>query len=135
MPTDEHITRAERFGRAAGRLGRDVSTCPYSANGDDHQRVLARRWVHGYHSATPGSAAESFRLAEAFDREQLHHYWTRGEGLAKWFGHPHAWTALRDHLAKYVDVERANRMASEWYHEVTGHWIGSEKGDNPVGPG
>lgn len=78
------------------------------------------------------------------DRERLHHYWTRGEGLRKWLGHPHEWTALRNHLLKYVGPGRAERMASEWFHEVKGFWPGSDlhrvehgkppRGDR-IGPG
>jgi hypothetical protein len=60
--------------------------------------------------------------------EQLHHYWTKGEGLAQWADSPHPWTALYHHLAKYVDPERAKRMAAQWYHEVMGHWPGEHKG-------
>lgn len=74
-------------------------------------------------------------VVRAFDREQLHHYWTRGEGLAKWSTHPHPWTALYHHLAKYVGSARAKRMASQWFHEVFGLWPGERKGNNPVGPG
>lgn len=69
------------------------------------------------------------------DDERLHHYWTRGEGLAKWIGSPHPWTTLRNHLIKYVGPGRAERMASEWFHEVFGIWPGERKGKNPVGPG
>lgn len=65
-------------------------------------------------------------LAAEFDRERLHHYWTRGKGLAKWIGSPHPWTTLYHHLRKYVGSERAKRMASEWLHEVTGLWPGSD---------
>jgi phage portal protein BeeE len=74
------------------------------------------------HDVTPG-------------HDELHHYWTRGEGLAKWAGSPHPWTTLRDHLAKYVSPGEADRMASAWFHEVFGFWSGSRKGKNPVGPG
>jgi len=69
------------------------------------------------------------------DDDQLHHYWTRGEGLAKWRTHPHPWTALRNHLRKHVPLASANRMASQWFKEVFGYWPGSRKGTNPVGPG
>lgn len=67
--------------------------------------------------------------------EQLKSYWTRGEGLAKWATSPHPWTALRDHLAKYMSPDRADRTASEWFHDVFGYWSGERKGSNPVGPG
>jgi hypothetical protein len=67
--------------------------------------------------------------------DQLHHYWTRGKGLAKWAKSPHPWTALYRHLVKYVGPERAKRMAAQWHHEVFGIWPGHKKGKNPVGPG
>ena len=67
--------------------------------------------------------------------EQLKSYWTKGAGLKKWIDHPHPWTALRDHLAKYMSTDRADRTASEWYHSVLGIWPGETKGSNPVGPG
>lgn len=67
---------------------------------------------------------------------QLKHYWTRDpRGLAKWATHPHPWTALRNHLIKFVGRERANRIASEWFHDVFGIWPGERKGQNPFGPG
>lgn len=74
------------------------------------------------HDTTPG-------------HDELHHYWTKGPGLAKWADHPHAWTALYHHLVKYMTPERAKRAASEWFHEVKGYWPGDQKGKNPVGPG
>lgn len=68
--------------------------------------------------------------------ERLKHYWTRDpEGLAKWATHPHPWTALRNHLVKFVGPERADRIASQWFKIVFGIWPGERKGDNPVGPG
>jgi hypothetical protein len=67
--------------------------------------------------------------------EQLKSYWTKGEGLAKWATSPHPWTALRDHLAKYMSPERADQTASQWFHDTLGYWPGERKGSNPVGPG
>lgn len=67
--------------------------------------------------------------------EQLKSYWTKGEGLAKWATSPHPWTALRDHLAKYMSPERADQTASQWFHDVFHMWPGERKGSNPVGPG
>jgi hypothetical protein len=67
---------------------------------------------------------------------QLKHYWTEDpEGLAKWATSPHPWTALRDHLVKYMSPERANQTASQWFHSVFHMWPGERKGSNPVGPG
>ncbi len=54
MPTVEEIARAERAGRMFARLGRPVVDCPWDANGDGSQRVLARRFVRGFSMiATP----------------------------------------------------------------------------------
>lgn len=57
------------------------------------------------------------------DRNRLKTYWTKTpEGLAKWRDHPHPWTALYEHLKKFMPDEMAKRVASEWYHDVFGHW-------------
>jgi phage portal protein BeeE len=60
------------------------------------------------------------------DDQFLHHYWTRGEGLAKWQGSPTPWTTLYHHLLKFVGPEQAKRMASEWFHEVFGFYAGAD---------
>ena len=77
-------------------------------------------------AATPEAAGNGAQLKE---------YWTRGEGLAKWATSPHPWTALRNHLLKYLSPERADQTASQWFHDVFGMWPGERKGANPVGPG
>jgi phage portal protein BeeE len=66
-------------------------------------------------------------LERAKNDEQLHHYWTKGKGLAKWAGSPHPWTTLYHHLVKFVGPERAKRMAAQWHHEVLGRWPGEKK--------
>jgi len=54
---------------------------------------------------------------------QLKRYWTKDpRGLAKWATKPHPWTALYNHLRKFLGDERAKRVASQWYHDVKGHW-------------
>jgi hypothetical protein len=65
------------------------------------------------HDVTPG-------------HDELHHYWTKGEGLAKWATHAHPWTALYHHLVKHVNPEMAKRMAAKWFHEVMGFWPGEK---------
>lgn len=69
--------------------------------------------------------------------ERLHHYWTKGEGRAKWIGKPHPWTALYRHLLRHMNgnVDKAKRTASQWFHDATGMWPGERKGKNPVGKG
>jgi hypothetical protein len=74
------------------------------------------------HDVTPG-------------REQLHHYWTRGKGLARWVASPHPWTTLVALLSEHVSSAKAKRFASKWFKEVFGIWPGERKGKNPVGPG
>lgn len=61
-------------------------------------------------------------------------YWCYGPGRKKWFNHPHPWTTLRNHLAKYIP-QYANEAASQWFHDTKGYWPGSRGGKNPVGPG
>ncbi len=75
---------------------------------------------------------------------QLHEYWTKGEGLAKWAESPHPWTALYHHLLKYMSPGKAKRTASQWFHDVFHFWPGSDlnrvthgkppRGDK-IGPG
>lgn len=71
-----------------------------------------------------GQAARAVNMR---DRQQLHHYWTRGEGLAKWAESPTPWTTLHEHLVKYLPDEEAKRAAADWFHEVMGFWPGSDE--------
>jgi hypothetical protein len=57
---------------------------------------------------------------------RLHRYWTAGEGLAKWRDHPHPWTALRNHLLKYMSADMATRTATVWFKDVFGYYPGSD---------
>lgn len=85
------------------------------------------------HDVTPG-------------HDELHHWWTRGPGLARWVDSSHQFTTLRDQLVEVAKVapEVANRWAASWVHEVTGNWPGSDahrvaEGGKPrghrIGPG
>jgi hypothetical protein len=58
------------------------------------------------------------------DGHQLHEYWTKSaEGLAKWAGKPHPWTALHSHLVKHMkNPDMAARVTSAWFHDVFGVW-------------
>jgi hypothetical protein len=63
------------------------------------------------------------------NEDNLRRYWTQTpEGLAKWKDHPHPWTALYDHLRKFLGDERAKRVASQWYHDVFGRWPAEKVG-------
>lgn len=105
----------------------------------DHDSLRLR----GIVDDEPDFTDEELRALDVHNNE-FKKYWTRGPGLKKWLGHPHEWTALRNHLVKYVGPERADRIASEWFHEVKGFWPGSDlhrvehgkppRGDR-IGPG
>lgn len=48
-------------------------------------------------------------------------YWTKGEGLKRWRGSPHPWTALhRALLDEGVPAHEADGLATNIYHAVTG---------------
>lgn len=58
--------------------------------------------------------------------DELHHYWTKGEGLAKWVDSPTPWTTLVAHLTKHVGPLKAKTFASRWFIEVFGFAAGSD---------
>lgn len=76
-------------------------------------------------------AAEDVERAAGHDvtpgHDELHHYWTRGEGLAKWASSPKPWTTLVAHLTKYVGPRKAKVFASRWFIEVFHYAAGSDK--------
>ncbi len=59
--------------------------------------------------------------------DELHHYWTRGEGLAKWAGSPKPWTTLVALLTPHVGPAKAKVFASRWFIEVKGYAAGSDR--------
>lgn len=69
------------------------------------------------------------------DGADLKHYWTRGEGRAKWINSAHPWTALYRHLRKHMSDGKAKRTAARWFKAATGMWPGERKGRNPHGRG
>lgn len=69
----------------------------------------------------PGAVADR-SAAEAAGRNDLKHYWLRGEGAAKWS----TWTELYHHLKKHMAAEMAKRVAAEWFHERYGIWPGAD---------
>lgn len=51
----------------------------------------------------------------------LWRYWTAGEGLARWVGNPHPWTALRAALVKEgVPGRMVDGLTTNIFHAVTG---------------
>jgi hypothetical protein len=62
--------------------------------------------------------------------DELHHYWTRGPGLARWVGSPKPWTTLLALLQEKVPdkpIEVLKKWVSRWYIEVFGYAAGSDK--------
>jgi hypothetical protein len=72
-----------------------------------------------YRKGHPGNAAT------------LRHYWTKGEGLAKWADSPKPFTTLVSHLKKYVTDPEG--LAAEYYHDVFGRWPGPKFGKGGKG--
>lgn len=69
--------------------------------------------------------------SEATDRNRLKKYWTKNpDGLAKWAKSRHPWTALYRQLRKHMPDDMAKRTASQWYHDVFGHWPGTKRDNN-----
>jgi hypothetical protein len=76
--------------------------------------------------ATDSAASDAARAIGHGNAEQLHAYWTRGEGLAKWAESAKPWTTLYGHLVKFMDPEEAKRTAAQWFHDVFHFWPGAD---------
>lgn len=143
----------------------DVFDAVRRRSGDDDKAVadlLDDGWSNGYLYLAPEEGASQAAAARGREldllgvgtralgrdvtagHDQLHHYWTHGEGLAKWIDSPTQWTTLEHLLEEHVSPGQAKRMAAAWVHEVTGNWPGSDahrvaEGGKPrgntVGPG
>lgn len=62
--------------------------------------------------------------------DQLHHYWTKGEGLARWAKSPTPWRTLLANLQEEVKdkpLEVLKKWTSRWFIEVFGYAAGSDK--------
>lgn len=67
---------------------------------------------------------------------QLERYWKNGPGAAKiLWGTPGSWTRCVVEIGRHVGEAKAKRICSQWYHDVTGKWVGEQRGKNPLGPG
>jgi hypothetical protein len=64
--------------------------------------------------------------AKGSDAEALHRYWVLGPGLAKWAKSPHPWTALHQHLSRYLTGDKLDRTTSAWHFEVFHQHPGSD---------
>lgn len=97
----------------------------------DKVRVAFGRDVYDIELDDGDSDEQGMTAAGKADKsgKNLKDYWTKDpRGLAKWADKPHPWTSLYNHLKKYMDDDMAKRTASEWYHEVKGHWPGEKRG-------
>jgi hypothetical protein len=68
-------------------------------------------------------------------RGYLKWYWTKGPGLAKWATSPHPYTALKNHLRKYLPATYLDQVVAQWFHDALGIWPAERKGKNPLGKG
>jgi 2'-5' RNA ligase len=119
-PWASHITAAYtadmgRIAELASRVGPVKFDRLRLAFGDEFIDIPLMEWP-GEEVADPGAIA-----AANGNADNLHDYWTKGAGLAKWRDKPHPWTALFRHLSKFLSPDRAKRTASEWYRDVFGH--------------
>lgn len=113
---------------AARKAWEDYVGIPYSADLDSPETE-----PDDLATAVDDAMTEALRRGNG---ARLKKYWTKDpEGLAKWVGHAHPWTALYEHLIKYMPPDQAKRTASQWFHDVMGIWPAERKGDNPVGRG
>lgn len=77
-----------------------------------------------------GKATQVVRAAghdTTLGHDELHHYWTKGEGLARWAESPKPWTTLVGLLTEHVGPEKAKVFASRWFFENFGFHSGSDK--------
>jgi SPP1 gp7 family putative phage head morphogenesis protein len=127
---DQRVCPICKANEEAGPIGLDEnfpSGDPHPPNHPWDRCALIPEW--------PDDEAMDVEKAADGDENALKHYWTRGEGLAKWRTSPHPWTALYHHLVKHMPPEKAKRVASQWFHDVMGIWPGERGGKNPAGPG
>ena len=68
------------------------------------------------------------------DVKQLRRYWAYEEGRQKWVNSPHPYTALVDHLRKYIQEDRKLKgFAAEVFHDALGFWPGTaHEGTTPT---
>jgi hypothetical protein len=109
-------------------------------------------WSNGYLYLAEPTEDQAVRAVAGHDvtpgHDELHHYWTRGPGRARWIGSDHQFYTLRDLLEKATKgrypLEVLDQWANVWVHEVTGLWPGSDahrvaEGHKPrgknIGPG
>lgn len=122
----------EAGAQAAQKAWEDFMGIPYRAelSGPDVNPDTLASYVDEQGSgggATVIPMAGARESAGTRDGEELHHYWTRGEGLAKWADSPTPWTTLHEHLSEFLSGDKLDRTTSQWFHDVFGFWAGSDK--------
>jgi len=80
-----------------------------------------------------GYPPDEIRAAAGADitpgHDELHHYWTRGKGLARWVESPMPWRTLLANLVEEVHdkpLEVLKKWTSRWFIEVFGFAAGSD---------
>jgi len=133
----------EAGARAAQKAWEDYVGVPYSSDLGEVDVAAVKAYAAAQAGTAPdgntaGNGAGDAKVVplkavreSAGDRdgEELHRYWTAGEGLAKWVDAPQPWYALYGHLKKYIaDDDKAKRTTSDWYHDVFHRWPGQGHG-------
>lgn len=118
-------------GQAAQKAWEDYMGIPYKAELDGPDTDPGDLATYVDEQATTGNATviplgPARESAGARDGEELHRYWTRGEGLAKWAESPTPWTTLHEHLSEFLSGDKLDRTTSQWFHDVFGFWSGSD---------
>lgn len=123
----------EAGARAAQKAWEDYMGIPYSSDLGEVDVEAIKAFAAAQAGAAPagntaGNGAGDAKVVplkavreSAGDRdgEELHEYWTRGEGLAKWVDAARPWTTLHALLAKYIhDPEKLAETTTRWYHDV-----------------
>lgn len=129
----------EAGARAAQKAWEDYVGVPYSSDLGEVDVAAVKAYAAAQVGAAPdgntaGNGAGDAKVVPLKavrestgdrDGEELHKYWTRGEGLGKWVDAPQPWYALYGHLKKYIaDEDKAKRTTSQWYHDVLHRWPG-----------
>jgi hypothetical protein len=139
---DRHLIRIEDTAGGARPKGEGPTAIRSSADWEPHRHTHAA----GSDAEDPmendeeAKARRSRQLAMLDTRaaghdvtpghDELHHWWTKGPGLARWIGSRHQYATLHAELVKATKGKlppgEIDRMAASWVHEVTGFWPGSD---------
>lgn len=68
-----------------------------------------------------GAVDGEVEVSRARDGHELHDYWTRGAGLARWASSPRPFTTLLNFLRRHMPEIKARKTTAEWFEEVMGY--------------